>query len=60
MTLTYNPSLAKVKANNNIKNQGHISNGLAVRVLKTHKHTQKDASYSMTLTTDAGGNNYDV
>ncbi len=32
-TLTYNPSLAKVKVNHHTKNQGHRSNGLAVRVL---------------------------
>ena len=38
MTLTYNPSLAKVKVNLHTKNQDHRPNGLAVRVL-THTHT---------------------
>ena len=33
ITLTYNPSLAKVKVNPHTKNQGHRSNGSAVRVL---------------------------
>ncbi len=37
-TLTYNPSLAKVMVNSHTKNQGHRSNGLAVRVL-TDTHT---------------------
>ena len=36
LTLTYNPSLAKVKVNPQTKNQGHRSNGSAVRVL-THR-----------------------
>ncbi len=40
-TLTYNPSLAKVRVNPHTKNPGHSSNGSAVRVL-THTHTQKD------------------
>ncbi len=44
-TLTYNPSLAKVKVNSHTKNQGHRSNGSAVRVLThrqtdTHTHTE--------------------
>ena len=56
MTLTYNHSLGKVKVNSHIKNQGHRSNSLDVRVL-THRrtHTQKDGPDSMTLTADAGG-----
>ncbi len=37
-TLTYNPSLAKVKVDPNTKNQGQRSNGSAVRAL-TNKHT---------------------
>ena len=43
VTLTYNPSLAKVMVNSYTKNQGHKSNGSAVRVLthtQTHIHTQ--------------------
>ncbi len=41
-TLTYNPSLAKVKVNHLTKNQGHRSKGLAVRVLThTHRHTHR-------------------
>ncbi len=45
-TLTYNPSLAKVKVNSHIKNQCHRSNGSVVRVrtdtqTHTHTHTHK-------------------
>ncbi len=39
-TLTYNPSLAKVKVYPNTKNQGHRSNDLAVRLL-THRQTER-------------------
>ena len=61
-TLTYNPSLAKVKVNSHTKNQGHRSNGSAVRVL-THRQSErqmerwKDGSDSITSTADAGGKN---
>ncbi len=52
----------KVNVNHHTKNQGHRSNGLAVRVLThthTHTHTerQKDGSDSMTSTAEAGGKN---
>ena len=55
MTLTYNSSLAKVKVKvkAHLENQGHKSNGLAVRVL-TDRLTYD--SNSMTSTADAGGN----
>ncbi len=57
-TLTYNPSLAKVKVNSYTKNQGRRSNGSAVRVLTDRQtDTQKHGSDSMTSTADAGGNN---
>ena len=40
MNMTYGPSLAKVKVDAQAKNQGHRSNGLAVRVL-TDGHTDR-------------------
>ncbi len=40
------------------KNQGHRSNGSALRVFTdTHTDTRKDGSDSMTSTVDVGGNN---
>ena len=41
VTLTYNPSLVKVKIKSHTKNQGHRSKGSAGRVL-THRHTHTD------------------
>ncbi len=52
MTLTYNHNLAKVKVDLHTKNQGHRSNGSAVRAL-TNKHTdgrtdgQTDGRYQL-------------
>ena len=55
-TLTYNPSPAKVKVNLHTKNQGHRSNGLAVRVVTDRQtHRRKDGPDSMTSISDAGG-----
>ncbi len=45
-TLTYNPSLAKVKVNCHTKNQDQRSNSLAMRVF-THTHT--DGKTALTL-----------
>ena len=53
MTLTYNPNLDKLKVKSHTTNQGHRSNGSAMRVLT---HRQKDRSDSMTSTADVGGN----
>ncbi len=59
MTLTYNPSLAKVKVNYYTKNQSHTSNGSVERVWEdgqTDTHT--NGSDSMTSTADVGGKKF--
>ncbi len=53
-TLRYKPSLAKVKVNFNTKNQGHRSNGSAVRVL-THRQTDTHRNMAPILWSRPGG-----
>ncbi len=56
MTLTFNPTQARVKVNLHAKNQGRRSKGLAIGV-KTdkHTHTHTKATDNITSSPSAGG-----